>query len=252
MPGPAPIDEHALARQSVTVRHGARTDIVLLCEHAGADIPAPWGLLGLREELLRTHFALDLGAGDIAGALAAGLDCPLVLARYSRLFCDINRQTPDWEFCRVDMGGIPVPANRDISEAERHLRDRIARQPFDAAVRAVRGPAAKLVAFHSFSPVFDGRLRQIEIGVLHDGASTFGPTMIAFLRRIGGFTIGDNQPYDMRVAPPGTLHRVSGGQSAHVLAIEIRNDVATESGRRPALVNTLATALRLALARVTA
>ncbi|MEO0693112.1 MAG: N-formylglutamate amidohydrolase, partial [Pseudomonadota bacterium] len=69
----------------------ASGDLVLVCEHASATIPAELGTLGLPERALAGHWAWDIGALDVARAMAVRLNAPLVVSRVSRLVYDCNR-----------------------------------------------------------------------------------------------------------------------------------------------------------------
>ena len=68
-----------------------RSPFVLVCDHAGRELPRSLGSLGLTEEELRAHIAWDIGAAGMARELALRLDAPLFLQRYSRLVIDCNR-----------------------------------------------------------------------------------------------------------------------------------------------------------------
>ena len=114
------------AREAVSIRTGRRNSgIVLLCEHGGFRIPAPWGTLGLPESFTGTHYGYDLGSRNLTLKIAEMLDATAIVSNYSRLFLDYNRKSHDPSCIRPDMGGIPVPYNEQISEDERELREKI-------------------------------------------------------------------------------------------------------------------------------
>lgn len=222
-------DQHILhseiGRTSVLELNGRRRGVVLLCEHAGRDVPEAWNRLGLSEEYFGTHFSHDIGAADLTHALSARLDAPAFLARYSRLFYDINRARRSWDCIRPDMGGIPVPGNENLADAERDLRDALVRAPFDHAVlrRARKGDL--LIDIHSFSRIYDGRLRETEIGVLRAAGCGRGQAMLDLLRADGRFVIGDNDPYDLRKVGPGTMSRLQAAIDTDAVILEVRNDI---------------------------
>src|SRR5688500_8197208 len=70
---------------------GASSPFLIVCDHAGAQLPKVLGSLGLSAHDLATHIAWDIGAAGVARHLALHLDAFLVLQRYSRLVIDCNR-----------------------------------------------------------------------------------------------------------------------------------------------------------------
>ncbi len=224
------IDVTRLAMESVEFVPGQNRKLVLMCEHAGSSVPEEWSDLGLQKDFLCTHFGCDLGARDLALALARSLDAPLIAARYSRLFFDINRQVGDWEQMRPDMGGIPIPGNQNILHSELELRDQITREPFDAMVRAALAEREMLVSLHTFSPIYDGASRKTDIGILHLDSCPLGEALLASFAGTG-LIVGDNEPYDMRISPPGAIQRLVPNAEKPAVAVEVRNDLLTDSTR---------------------
>lgn len=228
------LDERATTEahvESVECLPGFNPTLLLICEHAGWMIPPGWNNLGLDETFLATHFATDLGAYALSIELARRLDAPLVGARFSRLFFDINRHPGDWERIRSDMSGIPIPGNQDLTDAEHALRDSIAREPFDRKVRELLQNRWGMVSIHSFSPVYDGKVRQTDIGILHFDDCPMGASLLRALSGVPEIIVGDNVPYDIRSAPEGTIRRILPRQEKPAVAIEVRNDLlADEQG----------------------
>ena len=70
---------------------GGKSDVVLICEHAGRQLPEFIGSLGVDEETMSSHIAWDLGAEELSRLLSELLDAPLIMQRYSRLVYDCNR-----------------------------------------------------------------------------------------------------------------------------------------------------------------
>ncbi len=65
---------------------------LITCDHAGKRLPRALGTLGLPESELIRHIAWDLGAAQVARALARELGAFAILQTYSRLAIDCNRQ----------------------------------------------------------------------------------------------------------------------------------------------------------------
>jgi len=238
-------ERSALAEAAVTLGRGsgALAPLLLLCEHAGNEVPAPWRDLGLAAPFLATHFAGDIGAGALTRLMAARLGAPFVLGNYSRLFLDLNRHPSDWDCLRPDMGGIPVPGNRDITAADKALREAITRAPFDKAVSGLLAARPAVVSVHSFTPVMGGKARGTEIGVLWRKECRMGPAALESLRRHGGFVIGSNDPYDWHSSEGHTLDRHGLDLGLACLYLEIRNDLLTSDEERRKVADALVPAL---------
>jgi len=205
----------------------AASPYLLIAEHAGNVVPAPWRDLGLAEPYLGTHFAIDIGVDALTRRLSRTLRAPAVIARYSRLFLDYNRPADEWDFMRPDLGGIPVPGNLAVDAADARLRKLVAWAPVERAIIEAAGRRA-LISVHSFTPVMGGVRRNVDIGVLWREQSPFVTTMLKTLRTQGadaGFRIGDNEPYDWRQAVGYTLNRHGLQQGRTCLYLEVRNDL---------------------------
>jgi predicted N-formylglutamate amidohydrolase len=242
-------ETETLAAASVrTIGGETAPGILLICEHAGREVPGAWADLGLPKPLLDTHFGWDAGAGALTEELAQRLKAPALLATYSRLFLDINRFETDWDVVRPDLAGIPVPANIEPDPVDRALRERIVRKPFDRATieqLARFEPAGRpaVISIHSFTPVVQGKSRPTEIGVLWRDACLMGPPVLQSLGREGRYMIGDNEPYDWRQVEGYTLRRYALDRNLPCLYLEIRNDLLATARGVDEVADSLAPAL---------
>lgn len=216
----------ALRDEAVETLPGAGDHaLVLVCEHAGAAVPAPWKNLGLDPAFLATHFAFDLGAGDLTRAFCADLGAPGVLARYSRLFLDYNRYPHDWEQMRPDMGSIPVPGNRGLTEAARSLRRRIVADPLALAIDNAARDRRAMVGIHSFTPVMSGGTRALDIGVLGRRDCGFHAALSEALRRRAGLLrVVENEPYDWQEVDAFCLTHHAEARGLPCVALEFNSD----------------------------
>ncbi|WP_209436124.1 N-formylglutamate amidohydrolase, partial [Mesorhizobium metallidurans] len=151
----------------------AASPYLLIAEHAGNLVPAPWRDLGLAAPYLGTHFAVDIGIDALTRQLSRTLRTPAVVTHYSRLFLDYNRPAAEWDFMRPDLGGIPVPGNLAVDAADARLRKRIAWAPIEQAITETAAGRQALVSIHSFTPVMGGIRRAVDIGVLWREPSPF-------------------------------------------------------------------------------
>jgi predicted N-formylglutamate amidohydrolase len=219
----------------LAVNETGRAAIVLICEHASNRLPAALGTLGLAAEDLSRHIAWDIGAEATARRLSRLLDAPLLLQRYSRLAYDCNRppESPD-SIPEVSETTI-IPGNRNLSAEERLARIRSVYRPFHHGVsalldaRAAAGQRTILVSIHSFTPVYKGKTRTLELGILHDRDTALSSKLIKSFPNIDARL---NEPYGPK---DGVLHTLNLHGFARGLAhamIEIRNDlIANERGQ---------------------
>ncbi|MBN9527077.1 MAG: N-formylglutamate amidohydrolase [Alphaproteobacteria bacterium] len=204
--------------------------LVLVCDHASNAVPAGFAALDVPSEVMETHVAWDPGALQVAQLLAAATDSPLVYPRATRLLLDCNR-TPDAPGSIVARSeDTEVPGNRDLALEERLARVRRIYTPFHAAIDAVidrrlarRQPTA-VVAIHSFTPVYHGKPRPWDVGVLHDRDRGLADLLLQRLRADGDVVVGDNEPYAPRDGVYHTLARHAEARGLPSVMIEIRND----------------------------
>jgi predicted N-formylglutamate amidohydrolase len=203
--------------------------VVLICDHASPAISRALNDLGLGADALGRHVALDIGAAEVTRSLSRRLDAPAVLAGYSRLVMDMNRQPGDPDSIIEVSDGTPVPGNRGLSEEEEAGRAETFFRPYHRAIDAVlarlsrRGPVPALFSVHSFTPSLDGEDRRWDIGVLWNRDPRLALPLIRELRRRDGLRVGDNEPYSGREkAYSIDLH--GGARGLANCAVEIRQD----------------------------
>ncbi len=206
-------------------------DVLLICEHASSRLPERAGDLGLDAQALTSHIAWDPGALAVARLMAAALDATLVYQRFSRLIYDCNRP-PDSPAAMPETSEIyRIPGNEDLSTAERYARTAALYVPFHdqvAAIIAERqavGRQPVLVTMHTFTPVYFGKPRDVEVGILHDEDSRLADAMLLAAGADGPYRIERNQPYGPAdgVTHSLKLHALPNGLMN--VMIEVRNDL---------------------------
>lgn len=220
--------------------------VVLVCEHASSLLPTAAGTLGLSSEALSSHIAWDPGALAVSRLLSAKLDALLVLQRFSRLVYDCNRP-PESPAAMPEKSEIyEIPGNRDLSVAERYARTAAIYIPFhdrisaELASRAAAGRPSVLVTVHSFTPVYFGKPRAVEIGILHDTDTRLADAMLDGAAKAGRFRVERNSPYGPEDGVTHTLrlHALPAGH-ANVM-IEVRNDLIANSVDQEVMADYLA------------
>jgi predicted N-formylglutamate amidohydrolase len=147
---------------------GPDAPAVLSCEHASPRLPQPYSWHEADRRLVGTHWSYDLGARELTLELAHALSASAVLARFTRLLIDPNRSLDQADLFRASAEGKPVQLNTDLSDAERTRRIERYYNPFHAALdqALARSHAPLLFSIHSFTPNYEGAVRDVEVGVL--------------------------------------------------------------------------------------
>jgi predicted N-formylglutamate amidohydrolase len=175
--------------------------LILLCDHAGNAIPPGYGTLGLPPDQLKRHIAYDIGAAAVTGALAAALDVPAVMTRYSRLLIDPNRGRDDPTLIMRLSDGAVIPGNRKLDAPEREKRMRLYYEPYHRAVDAVidrfleAGTAPLLLSIHSFTESWKQFPRPWHVGVLFGDDARLARPLLEALYAEGDLIVGENEPY---------------------------------------------------------
>ncbi|MFV1592260.1 N-formylglutamate amidohydrolase [Phaeobacter sp. JH20_36] len=247
-----------LPNEAVEIWNAAGTgDVLVLCEHASNHIPARYEGLGLSEDDRASHAAWDPGALAVAKGLSVALDAPLVASRVSRLVYDCNRPPEAASAMPAKSELIDVPGNRDLDAAARAERVDSVYTPFCAAVaqviadRRAAGRETMLVTVHSFTPIFYGTPRSVEIGILHDADSRLADAMLEATPALPDRQIERNAPYGPQdgVTHSLVLHGQNNGL-ANVM-IEVRNDLLQTPEQEAAMTDELLCLLRPALSALT-
>ncbi|WP_169800208.1 N-formylglutamate amidohydrolase [Sphingobium amiense] len=238
------------------IDHGAGCPILLICEHASPHVPPGWGKLGLQDDDLARHIGWDIGAADIARRLADDLGASAVLARYSRLFIDCNRDPDRDDSIPAISDGIAVPGNMGLTPEERQRRRALAFTPLHDRIGAMierhlaSGVTPTIVPIHSFTPEMQGVRRPWHMGVLWNECDALGASLMQALQDLGdmaGLEIGANQPYSAREFVTYTMEQHGRKRGLANVALEIRNDLAGDPALQPRLAAHIARALRRAI-----
>ncbi len=174
--------------------------LILVADHARNALPAQYGALGLEASEFERHIAYDIGIEAVLRGLCERLQAPGVMACFSRLLIDANRGLKDPTLIMQISDGAVVPGNVGLSVEEREARIARYHAPYHAHVGLVvdeaiaSGVQPVLVSLHSFTPMWRGRPRVWEAGVLWDGDDRLARPLINRLTQ-AGFVTGDNEPY---------------------------------------------------------
>lgn len=153
------------------INDGATHPVVLVCEHASSFIPEEFNGLGLDDRTAKSHIAWDPGASHVAHQLSKALNAVLVESTVSRLLYDCNRPPDSPTAIRGRSEIYDIPGNQNLSIAERNYRIKTFYVPFEKALaHTLASHPCKpiIITLHSFTPIYNGVQREVDIGVLHD------------------------------------------------------------------------------------
>lgn len=244
-------DGEAVAVENPTAASG----LVFVCEHASAVLPPSAGDLGLSPDALASHIAWDPGALEIARRLSTALDGLLVHQRFSRLIYDCNRP-PESPAAMPEKSEIyEIPGNLNLSPAERYARTAALYVPFhdrvSTEIARIAGEGGKpvIVTVHTFTPIYFGKPREVEIGILHDTDSRLADAMLEAAAG-GPYRVERNSPYGPEDGVTHTLRLHALPQGLANVMIEVRNDLVRDEAGLEAISAYLADLISGALERV--
>jgi predicted N-formylglutamate amidohydrolase len=205
---------------------------ILFCDHASNRIPAELDNLGLPISELRRHIAWDIGAAGVTAELSAILDAPAILGCVSRLVIDCNRQLDAPDLIPEVSDGTVVPANRDLSAAERQLRIAKWFEPYHAAIESVieeRELGFIAISIHSMTRCLAGSVRPWQIAISSHRDRSLAQPVLDNLRHPGDIAVGDNQPYDLDPSVDYTIPFHAMRRNMPYLQVEFRQDEVAEA-----------------------
>ena len=180
---------------------------------------------------LESHRAFDLGASQVANELSNLLSCNLVMANFSRLLIDPNRGKDDPTLIpklsegKIIKGNINISMSEDdIERSKRILRFYL---PYHRQINGFikesldNGKIPKILSIHSFTPIWKGKKREIDVGILWDKDDRLSKI---FLNSLKNIKVGDNKPYSGRLKNDTLYKHATSHGIPHVL-IELRQDL---------------------------
>jgi predicted N-formylglutamate amidohydrolase len=220
---------------------------VFTCEHATHLLPE-WTPEPADRLLLEDHWGWDIGAADLTRTLIELTGSCGVLSRFSRLICDPNRDASEESFVVERVDGQPISFNRAVDAADRRRRQHRYADPYhDAIDRTIRarkavGTPVRLCSIHSFTPLYLGRARPMEVGVLFDAHDEHAWRLGGALAEQGLETVL-NAPYS---GHEGMMYAAQRHGTAHDIVyveLEVRQDLIDTGCKARAIGQRIARAL---------
>jgi len=154
---------------------------------------------------------------------------------------------------RISDGAI-VPGNRHLDKTERERRVRQYYEPYHLRIDSLidqcvaAGVPPVLMSIHSFTDNWKGVPRPWHAAILWDRDYRFSVPLLEALRADNGLLVGENEPYDGKLAGDCMWQHGTRRGLAHTI-IEVRQDlIRTPQGQR-AWAEKLAAAVQTVFAR---
>lgn len=176
-----------------------KTILFLSCEHGGNEVPEAYQhLFAGHEAVLNTHRGIDFGALAIMQHLQKVFRCESVYTTVTRLLIDCNRSlTHPHCFSEFTKKLSPIEKQRLIEQYYLPHRQRA-----EAVIQRLidEGNQVLHLSIHSFTPEFNGTIRNAAIGLLYD-SKHHGEKEVArlwhelLLQKTPAYRIRNNYPY---------------------------------------------------------
>ncbi|MBL4928728.1 N-formylglutamate amidohydrolase [Fuscibacter oryzae] len=242
--------------QPVIERPEAAGRVILVCEHASNHIPDQWDDLGLTADQRQAHIAWDPGALGVARGLAERLDATLIHAPVSRLVYDLNR-APDMAGAMPARSEVhDIPGNAAITATERLARTEAIYLPWTnglhnlIANRIALGRRPVVITIHSFTPIYHGRQRLVEFGVIHDADAHLSVAILDAAHRKTRLQAELNSPYSAADDVTHTLRVHATPYGLPNAMLEIRNDLIATPEAQAKMAETLAPVLNMGIEEI--
>ena len=139
--------------------------------------------------------------------------------------------------------GIPVALNTSLTAEDR--RRRLAyHEGYHAACDAMVAatPDAIVMSMHSFTPVYEGRRREMELGVLFNRHQAPADELAGYLA-VAGWRVATNAPWSGREGLMYGADRHSDAHGRAAIELEVRQDLLADAAAVERLVSDLAACL---------
>ena len=137
---------------------------IVTCEHAGNSVPLNYAhLFHGKEEILQSHRGWDPGAVEVAMALSKELSAPFFICETTRLLVEPNRS--------LHSEALFSEYSQSLTDAEKnHLLEIYYHPHRNAVEQLIRNSSDGMLhlSIHTFTPVWDGCERTIDLGLLFD------------------------------------------------------------------------------------
>lgn len=217
--------------------HKGESALVFTGPHNGKAVPACLPpALGMDEEWFQNaHEASDLYMAELFGQMRKRFtEASFLSGNYSRLVCDLNRH-PDYATTpeSSEHKSLKIPANQSdcCCLQEKARRFKALHDPYhDAKHNLISEVRAKhkgiiLLDMHSFTPIWKGEPREVELGTIRAEKTPLSRTLEAYLKDQNEYYFISGEPYKAAIRPESAANMVKDRNDLQYLGIEIRSDL---------------------------
>lgn len=223
---------------------------LVVCEHASNHIPAFLCGADVDEALCLSHVAWDPGAYELAVELTKLMNARLVYGKISRLVYDCNRPPEAGDAIPAQSEIYRIPFNQNLNTEERQARVDCVYEPFrhrlNREIQSNRAALKAMVTVHSFTPVYHGKKRGVEVGILHGADARLADAMMSTIPENCALDVRLNEPYGVQDGVTHTLDLHGAGNGLASVMIEIRNDLISTRADQEKMAQLLAPWIRTA------
>ncbi len=222
-----------------TFNEKSRSSVVITVEHAGNAWPDTEPLSEMPENWQNDHYSFDQGARELALKLAAKLNCPVVLGKYSRVLVDLNRIVGAEDIVRMDNDGVEFGMNYIKDEEKKIVPTELADHriaayyvPYHQKVRellARGGNERKHLSIHSYAAQkhTNDYFNEWLLGVQYPTMNGMVQSALNFFGKLDDVCVGDNKPYNLREGLPGAISLHAASFGIETVELEFRDDQLT-------------------------
>ena len=238
------------------INPNATSDILLICEHASNDIPSKFNGLGLSVDTINSHAAWDIGAFSVAKIMSKLLDATVIAPRFSRLLYDCNRPPSSPTAMPVKSEIYDISGNINLSAVEKNARLEEFYLPYSNALNNLLVERIKIyrppivVTIHSFTPIYYGKKREVEVGIIHDEDARLAEIFLKICKNDSNLICQANAPYGPEDGVTHTLSEYAVAKGLYNVMVEIKNDLITEDKGQSVMAKLLANCLKLASEKI--
>jgi predicted N-formylglutamate amidohydrolase len=177
------------------------------------------------------------------------LDATAILQTYSRLVIDCNRQPSVPSAFPLVSEATAIPGNAGLTEAGKQARRAAIFDPYHEAIAgliAARGRTV-YIAMHSFTPVYLGQARPMEVALLYNRNPALSRSLVDLLRAEGDLDVAENAPYRVSDETDYGVPVHAERRGLDYAEVEIRQDLIEDEAGQAAWAARLARLLPLAL-----
>lgn len=225
-----------------TTAQQTHSKLLITCEHASYRLPPAydWSEHDLHTHI-GTHWSYDIGAELCSKQLSYHTSSIVLLARYSRLFCDANRMIGDDTMFRNECDGKQVDLNKNITHKEIQVRINQFYIPYHTAIKSLvqQNQFMTAISIHSYTAFYENQIRTVEIGILYRQArDKLHAEQLCHVYKQHGYNAQINQPWS---GMNGYMYAVDAIQQYvnNTLMIEYRNDLLIQEQWRTNVINIL-------------